>query len=105
LADATHAFDDAYADDWNNVADFYHLDEHEDLQTILSIKPSGKTDSRTGLPLIDDDTLPDWMLTRDKEGKEILRDPDGKPWVTNKVMFSLLMGAIKELNQKIEALS
>ena len=114
------AWDDAYADDWHNVADLYCLDTYNDLQTILDIKPSGEIDERTGLPLIDDDTLPDWMLTKykqdgeimDKDEKvvstykkgEIARDPDNKPWLTNKVMFSLLMGAVKELNQKIEKL-
>jgi len=82
--------------------------------------PSGEIDERTGLPLIDDDTLPDWMLTKYKQGGEvkdkdekvisthkkgdIARDPDNKPWLSNKIMFSLLMGSIKELNQKIEGL-
>lgn len=116
-----HAWDDVYADDYNNEADFYHLDNYSDLQTILGIKPSGEIDERTGLPLIDDDTLPDWMLTKykqdgetkDKDDKvistykkgDIARGPEGKPWISNKVMFSLLMGSIKELNQKIEDLS
>ena len=36
--------------------------------------------------------------------REIARDHDNKPWISNKVMFSVLMGAIKELNQKIENL-
>ena len=117
---ALKAWDDAYADDWHNVADLYHLDTYNDLQTILDIKPSGKIDERTGLPLIDDDTLPDWMLTKHKQdGKvmdkdekvlstykkgDIARDPNNKPWLSNKIMFSLIMGSIKELNQKIEGL-
>jgi len=121
LGDPDHAFDDAYADDWHNVADLFYLDEYDDLQTILTIKPSGEIDPRTGLPLIDDTTLPEWMLTRyaadgdirerNRQGDkkvvgrykkgDIMRDPDGKPWLSNKIMFSVLMGAIKELNQKI----
>ena len=54
------------------------------------------------MPLIDDNTLPDWMLTKDKGGEKILYDPDGKPWITNKIMFSLLMGAVRALDAKIE---
>ena len=115
---AASAWDDAYADDWHNVGDFYHLDGYNDLQTILDIKPSGEIDERTGLPLIDDSTLPDWMLTKHKKDTPIINehdktigihkkgeltlDPDNKPWITNKVMFSLLMGAVRELNTKIE---
>jgi len=102
------------------VADLFYLDTYNDLQTILGVRPSGEIDKRTGLPLIDDNTLPDWMLTKykqdgkitDKDEKvistykkgEIARDSDGKPWISNKVLFSLLMGAIRELNQKVEGL-
>ena len=85
--------------------DFFYLDSYNDLQTILDIKPSGEIDERTGLPLIDDDTLPDWMLVKDKRNPDkILYSPDNKPWISNRVMFSVLMGAIKELNQKMEEL-
>ena len=50
-----------------------------------------------GAPLIDDDTLPDIVLARDKETGEIARDPDGKPYVSIRGLMSLLIGAIKQL--------
>jgi len=104
LGGASYAWDDAYADDWHNVADLYFLDEIDDLASLSGIGKGTETDPRNGLPLIDDDTLPEWMLTRSKNGREILRDPEGKPWLSNKVLFSTIIGAIKQLNQKIEAL-
>lgn len=98
------AFDDIWADDFHNVADFYHLDKYSDLAALVGIRKSRRTDPRTRLPLIDDRTIPKWMLARSKDGKRIIYDPEGKPYLSQKMMFSVLMGAIKELDTKIEGL-
>jgi len=108
---ATNAWDDAYADDWNNVADFFFLDSRQesgqiiqvnDVEVIKAIKPGGVFDNRTGLQLIDDNTLPEWLLSKCKKTGAILRDPDGKPYLSLKVMISLLMGAIRQLDADIQ---
>lgn len=104
LGASDRAWDDAYADDWNNVADFYFLDDYHDLSVIELIKPSGKIDKRTGLPLIDDNSLPEWMLTKDKESGEICRDPDNKPYISLKLITSLLLGGIRELIKWIKSI-
>lgn len=104
LGSTSRAWDDAYADDWHNVADFYHLDGYDDLAAILQISGSGVIDERTGLELIDDNTIPDWLLSRSKDGKEILYDPEGKPYLSLKTTTSLLMGAIRQLTTRVEGL-
>ncbi len=97
----TGAWAEAYADNWNNVADFYHLDNIDDLAAICQIKGSGIIDKKTGLELIDDDTLPEFLLAKSKDGKEILRDPDGKPYIPLKTALSLLFGAVRQMYNKI----
>ncbi len=101
LGTNTQAFDEAYADNWNNVADLYFMDVIDDLGLIEAIKTSGVTDEQTGFELIDDSTIPEQLLVKDDK-KKILRDPSGKPWMTNRVLFSLLMGSIKQLHEKIK---
>ncbi|MEW5803719.1 MAG: hypothetical protein AB1847_16620 [bacterium] len=110
LGGAAAAWDNAYADDWNNVADFFWLDHRkdgekivpvDDVEVIKAIKPSGVFDPKTGMELIDDDTLPEWLLSRDKTGK-ILKDPDNKPYLSLRTMISLCMGAIRRLSDLID---
>lgn len=96
------AFDDIFGDDFQNVADFYYLDDKNDLDAINKIKSSGKIDQRSGLELIDDHTLPEWLLTKCKKTGKILYDPEGKPYIAIKTIISLLMGAIRELDRKIK---
>ena len=98
------AFNEAYADNWNNVADFLYMDSVDDLGLIEAIKSSGIVDKKTGFELIDDNTIPKELLIKDEKGK-ILRDPMGKPWLSNRVMFSLLMGSIKQLHKKLKELN
>lgn len=102
LGGSGDAWDDAYADDFNNVADFLHLDTIDDLAVLKDIKGSGQVDPETGHELINDDTLPDWLLARTRAGA-IERDPDGKPYIRLKVLLSLLMGACRQLDGKIAA--
>jgi len=108
LGKAALAWDDAYADDWNNVADFYHLDTRDDLAAILAIKGSGIIDEHTGLELIDDNTIPKWMLSKHKKDGEtwkkgdVMYTSEGKPYLSLKLIDSLLMGAIRQLDAKIE---
>lgn len=96
----TYAFDDVYADDFQNVADFPFLDDRDDLAAIEQIKGSGKMDPRTGLEIIDDDTLPVWLVSKCKDTGEILKDSDGKPFIALKNITGLLMGACRQLNKK-----
>lgn len=98
------AWDDAYADDWHNVADLYLLDRLDDLAVICGIQPSGEIDPRAGLPLIDDKSLPEWVFTKDKEGKEVLYGPDGRPYLSVKMLSSLSFGAIRQLKEWVEEL-
>jgi hypothetical protein len=118
IGSATFAFDNMYADDFVNVADFYWLDERkgkdgnlvevDDLAVIESIKPSDQFEKSTGMRIIDDNTLPEWMLHKAsvtdagfKEG-DILKDPDGKPYLSARMVSSLLMGCVRQLNKKIK---
>ncbi len=104
LGRSNHAWDDAYADDWHNVADFFNFDVHDDLAALHGIKGSGVLDERTGQEIIDDNTLPEWLLSRNKNGKKILYDADGKPYLSLKACISLAWGAIRQLNQKVEGM-
>lgn len=104
LGGASAAFDNVYSDDFQNVADFFHLDDRDDLETLQSIKGSGKKDPRTGLELIDDDTIPKWMLSKHKETGDIMRDGNGAPYLSTKMVDSLLMGACRKLDNRVKEL-
>ena len=116
------AWDDVYADDFQNVADFLYLDVVDDLQAIRDIKPSGEIDIASGLPMIDDDTLPDWALSRygkeviqtisakdeDSESTEIvhkigdvMRTPEGRPYISLRMKTSWNEGAIRALDARV----
>ncbi|MFA5396234.1 MAG: LamG-like jellyroll fold domain-containing protein [Methanogenium sp.] len=102
LGRSGNAFDDMYADDFNNVADIPFLDDRDDLAYIMQMEGSGKYDERTGLEIINDDKLPDFVKAVSKNGKkEILYDPDGKPYFSMKAMFGWHNGAIRQLNKKV----
>ena len=101
IGTAVTAFDDVYADDFQNVADFLFLDSKNDLAELHKIKGSGMIDPRTGIEIIDDDTVPDWLLTKDKITGEVARSEDGKPYIAVKTMLSLLMGAVRQLDNKV----
>ncbi|MEW6378589.1 MAG: phage tail protein [bacterium] len=110
LGTSSAAWDDAYADDWYNVADFFFLDHRQengtivpvdDLAVICAIRPSGILDPRTGLEIIDDSSLPEWLLGRDKVSGKILYDPEGKPYLSLKAIISLCLGAIRQLDRKL----
>jgi len=103
LATNTTAFDVIWADDFMNVADFLHLDSVDDLEAINGIKGSGVLDPRSGIELIDDDTLPWWLCKLD-EDKNVIRDPDGKPYIPLKTGISLSWGAIRQVDKLIHNL-
>ena len=108
LGRADQAWDTLFADDWTNVADFYYLDTRDDLAALNAIKGSGVIDEFTGFELIDDDTIPEWMLAKYKKGGkewekgDVMYNSEGKPFLSMKLMTSLLMGAIRQLGTKIE---
>lgn len=97
-----NAWDDVWADDFQNVADFLYLDTIDDLEAIKQIKGSGNIDERSGFETINDDTLPDVLKTKDKEGKDFVLSNDGKPYIALKNAISLCWGAIRQLDKKIE---
>jgi len=107
------AWDDMYADDFNNVADFYWLEKRrdeegniiqvDDLAIITGIKPTIEFDAKTGLAIIDDSSLPDWICSKNANGKKAI-DPDGKPYLSLKMITSLTWGAIRQLDARIAAL-
>lgn len=121
LGAASYAWDDCYADDFNNVADFYHLDDRDDMAAIKAIKGSGKYNPLNELELIDDDTIPTWMLSKHKHDKpewiaedgriisaakkgDIMYTADGDPYLSLKLLASLCMGALRQLDTRIENL-
>lgn len=115
IAAAGNAYDDIYADDFQNEADYYWLDEVkdidgktievDDLEAINNIKPSDQFDERSGMRIIDDNTLPEWILSRDKKDpSKILRSDEGKPYLSSKAMLSLALGAIRKLTKRLEVL-
>ena len=111
LGTSGYSWDDAWADDYYNAADFYHFDTFDDLSAILSIKPSGEVEEKTGLPLVDDSTLPKWILAHFNRTNEprnlglgtsnLILDPDGKPFISLKAAISLSWGAIRQLAHKV----
>jgi hypothetical protein len=114
LGDATSAFNNCYAFAYPTVLDFYDMghrkNEKGDIVTFSDVKVisgiKGKSNPEysdvTGFELIDDNTLPEWIYHR--EGGEVARDPDGKPYADLKTLISLLMGAVRELAERLEAL-
>lgn len=108
------AWRDVWAETYQLESDFFLLDHRQtpegeivpvdDLAVICGIRGSGRYDPRSGMEVIDDDTLPRWMLTRDAETGETLYCEDGKPWVSNVMMFSLLIGTARQLAQRLETL-
>lgn len=128
LARSSNAFDTAYADDFTNVADWYHMDHRidengqkvkiDDVAVIKSIGATDKYDEISGLNIIDDNTLPQWLLHKAKrrivntddddevinvqEPGDIAMTEDGKPYLSLKTMISLCMGAIKQLDARLD---
>ncbi|MDY7036656.1 MAG: hypothetical protein SV375_10915, partial [Thermodesulfobacteriota bacterium] len=121
IGQADKAFDDIYADDFHNEADYYFLDDRDDLAAICAIKGSGEYDPATGFELIDDSTLAPWMLARhskdrqdiDPETEEVLASHKagdieyssrGKPLLSQKVNLSLTWGALRQVDARLTAL-
>ena len=109
------------------VCDFYWMDkrvedgnviEVDDVEVIKSIKPTEAVDPRTGLYMVNDSTIPKWLVHKhDKDGEEkdddgnriqtwkageVAVDHKGKPFMSTTTMLSLLMGAIRQLDERIE---
>ena len=123
---AGQAWDDMYADDYNNEAELYFMDSHDDLGDICSIRGRGEFDPVTGLELIDDETLADHMIARHKKDTPVWStdkddtghvkllethrigekklSADGRPWTTNRLMFSQIHGALRQINKRLELL-
>jgi hypothetical protein len=123
-------WDTAYADDFENIADFFFMDDRKDKDgkivpiddgaVIEGIVPSGDYDPITGLRIINDSSLPTWLVSKHKHAGEdkdeagdvvrtwekgdICRTDDGKPYLSLKTMISLLMGASRQTNGRVKTL-
>ena len=90
------------------------------VSIIQNIHSSNAFDPHTGFALIDDDSIPKWLLSKhkkdyvesDKEGNvvqawkkgDIMYSSEGKPYLSLKAMISLCMGAIRQLDNRIKTL-
>ncbi len=86
----------------------------DDLAAIHAIKGSGVINDTNGLELINDDTIPNWLLARHKKDGgspcetlswrrgDVIYDLEGKPFLSLKTMISLLMGAMRQEDNKVE---
>jgi len=80
LGRSSAAWAEAYADNWNNVADIPFLDEVilsdgskkqiDDIEIIRLIKPSNNFDPVLGLTLINDSSLPTWFVSKHRKNSE-----------------------------------
>jgi hypothetical protein len=113
----SYQWDQLWVYNVNEDADFYFLDDRDDLAELAKIKGSGKYDPVSGLELIDDNTLPEWALTKASEDMydpfthelmwkkgEIMRSSRGNPSMSSKIWPSWLRGAIVQEDKKVEAL-
>jgi len=91
-----------YANNWNEVADYCYFDDRDDLAAIHQIKGSGAFDPNTGNEIIDDASLPDWLLSRHKITGEIVYDSKGKPFLAPSRTVPLAWGGIKQVDNKLE---
>jgi hypothetical protein len=89
LGSSSYAWDEAYADNWNNVADVPWLDEIQlksgeivevdDLAVLAAARPSLIRDENTGMRIINDSTLPTWFVSRHKsDGYEKVHELEEK---------------------------
>jgi hypothetical protein len=100
---AALAYATLYYYNLSDVGDYFHLDDHDDIALLKQIKGSGRFDQSTKLELVDDDTLPEIILSKNKKG-EIERNTsdNNKPYISHKALFSLLMGACRQLDARID---
>lgn len=111
MGEAALAWDDVYADDFQNVADISFLDSVDDVGLIKKIKKGKGKDPKTGNSIVDDDTLPKVILAKSRGKRKnhpkkgaILKDPNGKPYYSMRATVGLLFGAIKQLDARLEKL-
>lgn len=123
---AVKAFDDVYADDFQNVADIPFLDkvididgkeiDVDDVAVIKGIKPKKDEKGRTvfsdnGHAVWDDNSLPEWIYSRQKDNKTKRRDASkiarselGEPYISLKTLCALALGGIRQLESRVKAL-
>lgn len=120
MGTSAKAWDDVWADDFQNVADIPFFDYRkgpngeemaiDDLAIVRAIKPQRDKSGKlmydpNGHAFWDDSTLPDWLWTRGKHhGGQITRDPEGKPWISMKVLAGLALGAVGQLTKEVDDL-
>uniref|UniRef100_A0A6M3KA70 Uncharacterized protein n=1 Tax=viral metagenome TaxID=1070528 RepID=A0A6M3KA70_9ZZZZ len=121
---AAGAWDDVWADDFQNVADWPHFDDRDDLALLRAIEDSTATHPLTGYRLVKDSTLPREILARwDKKGThrrvravgdtievahevgDVQYAPDGAPFISLGPAISLTQGAVRQLSAKVDSLT
>jgi len=116
LGDNSYAWDNAYADDYINKCMW--LDTEDDLALLEAIQPlkdkKGKLVLEKGKPKVDYSTLPDFVRpdwkyqfrtakeNKDKFGKEPI--PTNSDGYSIGNMLDLAVGAIRQLNKKVDDL-
>lgn len=112
LGGVGHEWEDFYVHQTPTVGDFYFMDyrevkgkkvEFSDLAAIEAIKSSNKVDKRSGLYLIDDDTIPEFLKFKNKKTGKVQYNKEGKPYLDLKTMISLNMGGLREVHSKVNS--
>lgn len=92
-----------FADSWINPKT-NKIETLNDLELLCNIKGRGVYDKRQGIELVDDSTLPDCILFRNKITKEIEYNKKGQPFTDMDALLSLCVGSARILKQEIDTL-
>lgn len=92
-----------FADTWKDPKTG-KISQLNDLELLCNIKGRGSHDNRQGFELVDDKTLPDCILFRNKNSKEIEYNKKGQPFSDVDAIQALCIGAIRQLKQEIDIL-
>jgi hypothetical protein len=128
LGTDTYDWNVFYGEATDLTDDINYFDEHDDLADIMKIKPLVDKDGnqvldKHGLPIIDDSTLPRYVVClaqEDREAVEEVRDGvtiihparkagepilthDGKYRSRNTQWYGLFLGSIRQLNSKVDS--
>jgi hypothetical protein len=113
----SYQWDQLWVYNVNEEADFFFLDDRDDLAELAKIKGSGKYDPISGLEFIDDNTLPEWALVKAAEDMynpftkelmwkkgDIMKSSRGNPSMSSKIWPSWLRGSLMQLYRDFNSL-
>lgn len=110
LGTSSYGWDQAYANNWGSPAEFAYMDKRkdfdtgeeiyiDDLATIESIKPRGDYSDKNGFMLIDDNTIPEWLIHRGHKTGKLEYNSKNQPIISLNTWLALALGAIRQLNR------